>query len=206
MAKTLYDVLGVQPGVSHDEIKIAYRRKVMFWHPDRNGGSETSTQRFREIQDAYDTLTNQEARRRYDETLARSSSQAMLSTSSFWNNTMELAFFLAERGVGQVILGQELTRRGCPATISVAIAQAITTQGQRSRLSRLSKLASASRRPFASVGRHSLDLGLLIKRAVLLLLFAVLAAAWVCAPRPVGKLQQAMLSDHDEMALEYGGK
>ncbi|MEK8090369.1 J domain-containing protein [Thermithiobacillus plumbiphilus] len=205
MAETLYEVLGLKPNATLEEIKAAYRREVMRWHPDRNGGSEMATHRFRQILEAHKTLTDIQARQRYDENLARGNSQAMLSTSSFWNNTMELAFFLAERGVSPVVLAQELSRRGCPPAIAAAIAQAIAAHSHRSRLSRLSKLARATRRPFAAAGKHTLDLGLLIKRAVFLMLLAVLAAAWFCDPRSTGKLQQAMLSDQEELATHIQG-
>jgi curved DNA-binding protein CbpA len=51
-----YRVLGVSPGVSPEELHDAYRRLVNLHHPDHNGGSAESTQRFQEIQQAYNEL------------------------------------------------------------------------------------------------------------------------------------------------------
>jgi curved DNA-binding protein CbpA len=51
-----YRVLGVPPGASPEDLHDAYRRLVKLHHPDRNHGSADSTQRFQEIQQAYDEL------------------------------------------------------------------------------------------------------------------------------------------------------
>jgi curved DNA-binding protein CbpA len=60
-------VLGVPPDVSSEDLHDAYRRLVKLHHPDRNGGSVESTQRFKEIQEAYDELRNRpQAARRAD--------------------------------------------------------------------------------------------------------------------------------------------
>ncbi len=48
-----YDVLGVNRGATDAEIRSAYRKLVKLHHPDHNGGSEQSEQRFEEVQDAY---------------------------------------------------------------------------------------------------------------------------------------------------------
>jgi curved DNA-binding protein CbpA len=56
MARDPYQVLGVSPGASREELHDAYRRLVKLHHPDRNGGSAESTRRFREIQAAYEEL------------------------------------------------------------------------------------------------------------------------------------------------------
>jgi len=59
-----YEVLGVSPGVSSDELHDAYRRLVKKWHPDRNGGSAESTRRFQEIQSAYEAVRSGRVRPR----------------------------------------------------------------------------------------------------------------------------------------------
>src|SRR3954453_5953103 len=56
MARDPYDVLGVSPGASREELHDAYRRLVKLHHPDRNGGSAEATRRSQEIQQAYDAL------------------------------------------------------------------------------------------------------------------------------------------------------
>jgi hypothetical protein len=53
-----YEVLGVRPDASKEELHDAYRRLVKLHHPDRNGGSPESARRFREIQDAYVQVRN----------------------------------------------------------------------------------------------------------------------------------------------------
>jgi curved DNA-binding protein len=59
-----YDVLGVKPGASSEELHDAYRRLVKKHHPDRNNGSAESTRRFQEIQEAYDAVRSGKVRPR----------------------------------------------------------------------------------------------------------------------------------------------
>jgi curved DNA-binding protein CbpA len=56
-----YEVLGVRPGASKEELHDAYRRLVKLHHPDRNGGSAESTRRFQEIQEAYELVKDRRA-------------------------------------------------------------------------------------------------------------------------------------------------
>lgn len=58
-----YSILGVTKTSSQDEIKQAYRRLAMKYHPDRTGGDDT---KFKEIQSAYDTLGDPDKRQQYD--------------------------------------------------------------------------------------------------------------------------------------------
>src|SRR5919107_5123761 len=61
-----YAVLGVQRTASDDEIKKAYRKLAMQWHPDRNNGSKEAEERFKEITEAYDVLRDSNKRAVYD--------------------------------------------------------------------------------------------------------------------------------------------
>lgn len=61
-----YEVLGVQRGVSDDEIKKAYRKLAMQFHPDRNNGSAESEEKFKQITEAYDVLRDGDKRAAYD--------------------------------------------------------------------------------------------------------------------------------------------
>lgn len=54
-----YRVLGIERGISDEELHDAYRRLVKLHHPDRNGGSAESTRRFQQIQEAYDQVRGQ---------------------------------------------------------------------------------------------------------------------------------------------------
>ncbi len=65
MAKDFYDVLGVKKGASLDEIKQAYRKLALQYHPDRNKSKEAE-EKFKEINEAYAVLSNPEKRKQYD--------------------------------------------------------------------------------------------------------------------------------------------
>ena len=63
---TLYDTLGVKKGASADEIKKAYRKLAAQYHPDKNPGDSAAEEKFKEVQNAYDTLSDSEKRKQYD--------------------------------------------------------------------------------------------------------------------------------------------
>lgn len=62
----LYQVLGVPRTASDDEIKKAYRKLAMQWHPDRNNGSKEAEEKFKALTEAYDVLRDPEKRAMYD--------------------------------------------------------------------------------------------------------------------------------------------
>lgn len=61
-----YKVLGIDEKTSDDEIKKAYRKLSMIHHPDKNGNTDESKRKFQEINQAYETLSDQNKRRNYD--------------------------------------------------------------------------------------------------------------------------------------------
>ena len=63
---SLYDTLGVPKNASADEIKKAYRKLARTHHPDANAGDEAAEARFKEVQGAYDVLSDPEKRKQYD--------------------------------------------------------------------------------------------------------------------------------------------
>jgi molecular chaperone DnaJ len=63
---TLYDTLGVKKGASGAEIKKAYRKLAAQFHPDKNPGDDAAEEKFKEVQNAYDTLSDPEKRKQYD--------------------------------------------------------------------------------------------------------------------------------------------
>ncbi len=62
-----YEVLGVPKDASADQIKSAYRKLAMKWHPDRNPDNPEAKAKFQEASEAYEVLSNPEKRQRYDQ-------------------------------------------------------------------------------------------------------------------------------------------
>jgi molecular chaperone DnaJ len=65
--KDLYEALGLSKGASQDEIKKAYRKLARKYHPDKNPGDAAAEERFKEIQAAYDVLSDPKKRKEYDQ-------------------------------------------------------------------------------------------------------------------------------------------
>ena len=62
-----YEVLEVEKTASVEEIKKAYRKKAIQYHPDKNPGDKVAEEKFKEAAEAYDVLSNPDKRARYDQ-------------------------------------------------------------------------------------------------------------------------------------------
>src|SRR5262245_31320348 len=89
-ARSLYQVLGVPENASADEIKKAYRKLARQYHPDRNPGDDEAEAKIKEVQAAYDVVSDDEKRKQYD-TLGSGDGRGQ-GASGGWTNFAPRAF------------------------------------------------------------------------------------------------------------------
>lgn len=91
MAKSYYDVLGVSKTASDEEIKAAYRKLAKKYHPDLNPGDENVANLFKEVNEAYEVLSDAQKRAAYDR--PTSSSSSSFSGGGFGGGQSGSSFF-----------------------------------------------------------------------------------------------------------------
>jgi len=105
--KDYYGILGVNVDASAEDIKKAFRRLALQYHPDRNPGNTTEAEaKFKEINEAYEILGNQELRWRYD-SLATFSRTMPAGNGFNRNMSSDIAIEMLRRfaGMGFVVRG-----------------------------------------------------------------------------------------------------
>ena len=139
-----YTVLGVDYNASKEEIKLAYRRVAMKWHPDRNDNSAESRERFHEAAEAYRLLQNRGAdgpqngagnndSDRQKQQRSQSADNGGhnpdqgptdgFADSTFWDEMLDYGIKLAQSGMGQDDIKGSLCLNGCPENLARIIAE-----------------------------------------------------------------------------------
>ena len=82
-----YEVLGLQKGASEDEIKKAFRQLAKKYHPDLNPGDKEAEAKFKEVNEAYEVLSDKEKLQRYDQSVLAAASVAL----AIWATCSEIS-------------------------------------------------------------------------------------------------------------------
>lgn len=87
--KDYYYILGIRPTATTEEIKKAYRKLSLKFHPDKNNGDDFFTEHFKEIQEAYEILGDSSERKIYDDLKTNSSSNRQNNKGTNFNPEIE---------------------------------------------------------------------------------------------------------------------
>ena len=104
--KDYYAVLGLEKGASDDEIKRAFRKLAIKYHPDKNQGNKEAEEKFKDINEAYQVLSDPEKKARYDQ----------FGTADFDGSGFGAGGFRAEGGA---VLADDAEPGGLPADCGV---------------------------------------------------------------------------------------
>lgn len=87
--KDYYYILGIKQTATKEEVKKAYRKLSLKFHPDKNDGDEFFTERFKEIQEAYEILVDSSKRKTYDDRKSSSSTHRQNNSGTNFNPDIE---------------------------------------------------------------------------------------------------------------------
>ena len=93
--KDYYYILGIKQTATTEEIKKAYRKLAVKFHPDKNDGDEFFTERFKEIQEAYETLVDISKRKKYND--LKTTDNSYRQNNSGTNFNPEIEYFKSNR-------------------------------------------------------------------------------------------------------------
>ncbi|MCI5826116.1 MAG: DnaJ domain-containing protein [Arcanobacterium sp.] len=102
LEKDFYASLGVQKSATQDEIKKAYRKLARTYHPDQNPGDKAAEEKFKEISEAYQVLSNEEDRKQYDAIRAMGAGGARFSAGGPGGGGFDDIFSMFNGGNGNV--------------------------------------------------------------------------------------------------------
>jgi molecular chaperone DnaJ len=105
MAKDLYSVLGVSRDASPEDLKKAYRKMSKEWHPDKHKGDKTAETRFKEINEAYEVLSDPQRKQNYDQFGSTGSGPGQGGFGGFNANGFDFSGFNANSGDFSDIFG-----------------------------------------------------------------------------------------------------
>lgn len=114
MSKQFYDILGVSKTASEGEIKTAYRKLALQYHPDKNPNNKEAEEKFKQIAEAYEILSNKEKREMYDQVGPENYERARQGGGSS-NQSYEDIFSQFSSMFGQDIFGQQKKKKSGPA-------------------------------------------------------------------------------------------
>lgn len=89
--KNYYILLGVKNSASLEEVKLAFRQLAKKYHPDKNQGNKPAEDFFKELQEAYETLSNPEKRKTYDQKFMYSSQYQQVKNVRYSGNAYQFA-------------------------------------------------------------------------------------------------------------------
>lgn len=135
-----YDILGVSPGASAEEIKKAYRREAMKWHPDRSGGSAEAKERFHQAAMAFRILSGRDGYSAGEQVHSGASQEQTsragngagddrartddnVADDLFWDVMLDYAIKLAQTGMDEAAIESQLQKKGCPGRVAAMIAE-----------------------------------------------------------------------------------